>query len=47
MVLQKIDWTKCLAISIPAKVNVKPVVAIVDTRSAGVVIQKVVFKDLG
>ena len=26
MVLQKFEWTKCLAVAIPAKVNGKPVV---------------------
>ena len=34
MVLKKFDWTKCLAVAIPAKVNGKPVVAIVDTGIA-------------
>ena len=47
MVYQKFDWTKCSAIAIPAKVNGKPVVAIVDTGSAKVLFQKAVLKDLG
>ena len=46
MVLQNFDWTKCSAIAIPAKVNGKPVVAIVDTGSAGVVISEICFERL-
>ena len=46
IVFQKFDWTNCLAIAIPAKVNRKPVVAIVDTGSAGVVISESCFEDL-
>ena len=46
MVPQKFDWTKCLAIAITAKVNGKPVVAIVDTKSAGVVISEGCFERL-
>ena len=33
IVLQKFDWTKCSVNAIPAKVNGKPIVAIVDTMS--------------
>ena len=47
MVLQKFNWTKCSAVAIPAKVNGKPVVAIVDTGSAGVVISESCFERLG
>ena len=47
MVFQKFDWTKCLAVTILAKKNGKPVVAIVDIGSASIVFQKVVLKDLG
>ena len=47
MVLQKFNWTKCLAVAIPAKVNGKPVVDIVDTGSAGVVISESCFERLG
>ena len=47
MVLQKFDWTKCLAVVILAKVNGKPVVAIVDTGSDGVVISESCFERLG
>ena len=47
MVLQKFDWAKYLAIAILAKVNGKPVVAIVDTGSAGVVISWSCFERLG
>ena len=47
MVLQKNNWTKCLASAIRAKVNGKPVVAIVDTGSAGVVISESCFVRIG
>ena len=47
MVLQKFDWTKCSDVAVPAKVNGKPVVAIVDTGSAGVVISESCFERLG
>ena len=47
MVLQKFDWTKCSAVAIPSKVNGKPVVAIVDTRSAEFVISESCFERLG
>ena len=47
MILQKFDWTKCSAVAIMAKVNGKPVVAIVDTGSAGVVISESCFERLG
>ena len=43
MVLQKFHRKKCLAVAIPAKVNEKQVVAIVDTGSAGVVIFRRLF----
>ena len=38
MVLQKFDWTKCLDMVTLVIVNDGPVLAIVDIRSAGVVI---------
>ena len=44
MVLQKFDWNKCLAVAILAKMNGKPVVAIVDTGSVGVVILESCFE---
>ena len=47
MVLQKFDWTKCLGIAILAKVNGKPVVAIVDTKSAGFRFSESCFERLG
>ena len=47
MVLQKFVWMKFLAVAVPAKVNGKPVVAIVDTGSAGVVISESCFERLG
>ena len=47
MVLQKFDWTKFLAVAIPAEVNGKPVVAIVDPGSAGVIISESCFEILG
>ena len=47
MVLQKFDWTKFFAVAIPAKVNGRAVVAIVNTGSAGVVILESRFERLG
>ena len=47
MVLQKFDWTKCSAVAIPAKVNGRLVAAIVNTRSAGVMILESCFERLG
>ena len=47
MVLQKSYWTKCSAVAILEKVNGEQVVAIVSTRSAGVVISESCFEKLG
>ena len=47
MVLQKFNFTKCLSVAIPAKVNGGAVVNIVDTGSAGVIISEGCFKRLG
>ena len=47
MVLQKFDWKKCLAVAILDKVFGKPVVTIVDTGSAIVVISESCFERLG
>ena len=47
MLLQEFKWSKFSAVAVPAKLNGKMVVAIVDTGSAGVVISKSCFDWLG
>ena len=43
MLLQEFKWTKYLEVAVQAKLNSHPVVTIVYTSSAGVVISKSCF----